>query len=195
MNLLDGVLGTRSKVAILRTLVHHPRHGFTGHELAHIVKMSPNTVHKAIRELCAAGLVDITGGRNAHEIRLADETQLAGSIKQLFVQEGDLKGQLVQVMSKALASHPVTALLFGSAARSEATASSDLDLLVVASSHDDAVEAALVAQKAARKVVPNPVKSIHLTYKELPGHWNEPWFVSAREEGVPLTKKRLGNDP
>lgn len=192
---MDGVLGTRSKVAILRTLVHHPRHGFTGHELAHIVKMSPNTVHKTIHELSATGLVDITGGRNAHEIRLAEQSHLSNAIRQLFVQEGDLKGQLIQALSKALASHPVTALLFGSIARSEAKASSDLDLLVVASSHYEAVEAALAAQKAARKIAPHPVKPIHMTYKELPAHWDEPWFVSARQEGIPLTKKRLEKNP
>lgn len=188
--ILDGALGSRAKVQILRALARAPRRSVSGNALAKEIGMSPNTVHRALKELVANQIVDVSQGPVAHGVMLKADNELTQVIIRLFKQEGDLRDATIAVLRRTMP-EDVVAVLFGSLARGTAGEKSDIDLLVVAPDHDRAVDVSLQARDAVRNVLPWPVRPIHLTPSELRSHWKRPWLRSVREEGIILTRKRL----
>lgn len=192
--LLDDVLGTTAKVRILRRLAETTTdaraRALSGNALAREVKMSPNTVHRALKELADAGVVDLVEGPAVHRVRLAEGTALSESLKELFGREAALDREVLDAL-RAAVPDDVLAVLFGSFARGDATAGSDVDLLIVASSYERAAEVGLAVRDAVRGRVPNPVRSLAMTPEAVVEDWDTALVATIRREGVPLTDRRL----
>lgn len=131
-NVLDGVLGQRSKVTLLRHLIRSPG-SFTGRELSRTVGLDHKTCHAALGELAAEGIVDVrrVGKAIVYQLRRGHpiaETILIPAFEgeerliELFVEEARRKaGEGVEGI-----------VLFGSVARGEEETGSDVDLLFLA---------------------------------------------------------------
>lgn len=130
-NVLDDLLGQRSKVAVLRALFQEKE--LVGREIARKTGLSPRAAHKALKELLEQGIVNrkVLGGSyifSLNEKRYAVKELLAP----LFESEGKLFSSLVDELRRLIPGNQAVSLaLFGSFARGESGRKSDLDLLVL----------------------------------------------------------------
>jgi predicted nucleotidyltransferase len=139
---------------------------------ARLAEVSVNRATTVVNNLVSLGLVERREAGSAALIRLARDNEAAHEIVAL----ADIHSRVVdRLRAEADRIRPVPAslALFGSFARGEARADSDIDVLVVRPAHvaeDDAVWTDAVGRWAdrARTVAGNPVNLIEAAEDELP---------------------------
>lgn len=135
---LNDILGTRSKVSVLRELVRRDE-PVTGREAARLAHLSHGSAQDALQELLELGVVRRREGGRAHLYRLNREHYLVQhALEALFRTERRSIQELFDRLQKALSTAAqesgieiVSAMIFGSVARGEDRPDSDLDLLIV----------------------------------------------------------------
>jgi len=130
---LDHILGTKTKVVVLRLLCTN-RKQFTGREIARRTGRGVVNVHRALRELVAAGVVEVEEKRVARLFHVTEHNPLVKQVLiPLFEGESRIEQELWDELAAAGESEVVSVVVFGSQARGEATVASDVDVLVVVS--------------------------------------------------------------
>lgn len=133
---LEAVFGT-PRARVLDTLLTVDD-ALSIRHVAELAQVSPTTASAALAALEAVGLVTHTEVGRAHLYRLNKEHALAPGLLGLLRTAQDLDGLLVERLRRTLGGPPPQAvILFGSEARREGRADSDLDLLVVGSGGQD----------------------------------------------------------
>jgi predicted nucleotidyltransferase len=135
---LDGILGQRSKVRLLRALLPLNR-PVSGREAARLAGLSHRVI-TAVDELAALGIVIRREAAGQHLYSFNGDHVLAGAIQQVFAAE-ERRSSLIlaRIRSAAAETGALYAGVFGSAARKEDRPGSDLDVFMVME-HDDARE-------------------------------------------------------
>lgn len=135
-HVLDQILGTTTKVRILRTLLplSSPVSGTEARRLAGV--RSVKAMWAALDELTELGILRREQTRGTHLYRTNHEHHLAASLTALFEAEATRPVEVRDAMRSALESAGLldavrSAVLYGSNARGEAGPRSDLDVLVV----------------------------------------------------------------
>lgn len=123
------------KVRVLRFLCRRGGQ-WNGRRLAAELRVNPTTMHKALRELREATVLDFQKVGNNFVYSLADDHYLVQEIlRPAFRQEAQGLAQvatfLQQALGPALRRSVVTAVLYGSVARRQERPTSDLDVLFV----------------------------------------------------------------
>ncbi|MEW5929810.1 MAG: nucleotidyltransferase domain-containing protein [Gemmatimonadota bacterium] len=138
-NPLDGILGSTTKVQILRVLLPltHPVSGREAQKLARI--KSRNGAGNALDDLSDLGVLQRTDIRGSHLYEVNREHELVPPLAALFRQEERRLQALTSTIRKGLserklAEHVRSVILYGSNARLDATPASDVDLLAVVDS-------------------------------------------------------------
>lgn len=130
---LDAVLGSRPKVALLRLLARAGGE-HTGRFLARQVGFDAKTCHAALEDLVRQGIVERRGAGAAYLYRLNDRHALVAKLlTPLFEGEGKLLEDYAREFRRRLRGPVVSLILFGSVARAQESASSDVDILVIVS--------------------------------------------------------------
>jgi predicted nucleotidyltransferase len=130
-HLLEHVLGAKSKVAALRALFNS-KVGMSGSATAKRAGMGLLAVQNALADLERLGIVSVERGTVEHRYRLNFNHYLVRhGLQALYEAERGMVKALVGELRPLLGGRVVTAGLFGSFARGEATAGSDIDLLVI----------------------------------------------------------------
>jgi predicted nucleotidyltransferase len=146
LNPLDDLLGTRTKVRLLRALVPLER-PLSGREAARLAGVSRIAL-KALEELAAAGILNQDEATAQHLFTFNRRHHLARVIEQLFDAERRFAATVFDRLGEAVeaAEAVESAMVFGSSARGEAGPGSDLDLLVVVRGQEarEGVHAALM---------------------------------------------------
>ncbi len=151
-HLLDALLGTTTKVRVLRALfpLTSPVSGSEARRLARV--RSAESMWASLDELTDLGILSREETRGSHLYRVNREHDLAAPLEALFAAEARrlsrLRDELRTLLSDAgLLDSIRSVLLYGSNARGEATAKSDVDLLVVTEGEETvpAVRDALLA--------------------------------------------------
>lgn len=126
MNLLFGTYRQR----VLGMLLLHPETSYHVRELARITGTSAGTLHKELSRLAEAGL--LLREKQGNQVRYQANRQcpIHDELAGLFRKTTGLADVLTQAL-QPLASRIETAVVFGSVARGEETAGSDIDLLIV----------------------------------------------------------------
>lgn len=128
---LEQVLGTKSKVAVLRSLFHS-KLGHSGGAIARQTGVALFAVQKTLASLEGIGLVDVERGPVENRYRLnAQHYLVAHGLRALFEGERHMPRALARELGDLLESKVIAAGLFGSFARGTARAGSDIDLFVV----------------------------------------------------------------
>jgi predicted nucleotidyltransferase len=144
---LDEVFASASHVRVLRALFGVPSGtGRSGRDLARRAGISHPRASQVLADLAAQGLVSIERLARTDLYRLNGQHVLATPLAELFDLEPKLKIELVALVARELKDRrlPVKqARIFGSAARGNMTADSDIDLALVTS--PDKVEVVQVA--------------------------------------------------
>jgi hypothetical protein len=123
---LIELLGGKDRLALLRALFLDPSRRFTNQQLAEETGIFPGNAHKLLARWTAIGLVEKSAeGRNI-TYRAASDPALAG-LRELLLRNDVLLADLRTALPAAVE----TAVVFGSVARGEERAGSDIDVLAL----------------------------------------------------------------
>lgn len=138
-NNFDRILGTTSKVRILRLLCSQDRQ-FSARELTRLTDMSLPAVLKSIADLEADGVLvkETSGGQFLCRINREHEF-VRRALQPLFQTERAVADEVLSAIRGALVKpKPLAAWVFGSVARGDERPGSDLDLFVLTARESDA---------------------------------------------------------
>ncbi len=148
-HLLEHILGAKSKVAALRVLINS-KIGFSGSSVAKRAGMGLLAIQNTLADLEGLGLVEVERGAVEHRYRLNFRHYLvAHGLQALFEGERKLSKALVDELRALLEDKVVSAGLFGSFARGETKADSDIDLLAIVGTHTEKELASRMLSDAA----------------------------------------------
>lgn len=140
---------------------------FTGGDLARLLPhASPDGVRKAAQRLVEQGVVTMDQVGRAYNYRLNRRHLLADAVLDVARAAESLR-ERVQGHVQGWSYLPEVALLFGSAARGDMRANSDIDLLVVADRRDEIEEAAAELAEAVTGWTGNDARVVHMTPQEV----------------------------
>lgn len=152
MELLFGSYRQR----VLSLLLLHPDSSYYVRELARLTGTSAGTLHKELTRLAQAGLLLREEQGNQVRYQANHACPLFPELASLFRKTTGLAGVLADAL-QALASGIALAFVFGSLARGEENAASDVDLLLIGTaSFADVVKALHPAQQTLQREI-NPV--------------------------------------
>jgi uncharacterized protein len=144
---LEEILGSRTKIRILRLLYAHPDREFSTRELARTVGQSLGSVYPSLEQLLATRAILTRRVGRSRTIRANRTHPLSESLAALFQAETASLADVGRAFANALPRQGTeAAILFGSVARGEAAARSDVDVLVVV---DDPTRVEAVQEVAA----------------------------------------------
>lgn len=130
-NPLDDIWNSRIKTRILRVL-YRTGVGFTGRRLADLVGYSHTHTMTALCDLELQGLVNMQPVGNSYMFSVNKESEIVRRILvPAFKFEAEMINTLADKFYDGLGNPLVSVILFGSVAREEETAESDVDLLLV----------------------------------------------------------------
>lgn len=129
---LDGILGSRAKVAVLRVL-HDGGLRLNGREVARKAGLTARSAHLALGSLAELGVVNMEAVGNNHVFSLNKALRLLSpSLSAVFEAEKAAPAALAREVVGLLRGETVlTVAWFGSVARGERSSASDMDVVVV----------------------------------------------------------------
>jgi DNA-binding transcriptional ArsR family regulator len=151
--MMTELFGGASRYKVLRKLYERPTERHHLRALAALTGVSSGTLHTTLKRLERAGLVRRIDGKPLVFYQApVDDARLAPLVE-LFRREGDLVADLRAAL-KPFARQVKYAGLFGTYARGEDRADSDIDVLVVGPDNSIKVQAGLapVARKHGREI-------------------------------------------
>lgn len=184
------MFGNRARIALLRLLALERSRVWTAREAARRLGVSPATTNDAAKALRDAGILDFQKVGASHGIRIRGDLKVGRLVLAFFEQERRATDEWREAIAAAVP--PGTACyLYGSTVRGTAADRSDVDLLVVAPSQDQAEEVAARVRVAANRVIPAPLEILALDRQRARRQRDSPLLRSIRKEGAPLTATRL----
>lgn len=160
-SLLDALFG-KTKKALLTQLYAHPEQGWHLRELARVAGVSSTMLSKEANLLAAAGLILEERDGNRRRIRANPDSPIFEELRGIARKTAGL-AEIVGDALQGVAGIDY-AFIFGSVARGEEHAGSDVDVCVVGSARSLAVNQAMSAVEAA---VGRPVNPLVYTLAEL----------------------------
>ena len=131
-NYVEEIFGSKVKVKIIRTMFRYPTKTFTGRELANLTKgVSHMAVADSIKDLIDVSLIKIEHHGTSNLLTLNKESYLFKMLKDFFQAEEDTISSLKEQILTNLSDIKMV-VLFGSVAKKQEEANSDVDLLIVA---------------------------------------------------------------
>lgn len=153
--LLDLLFGTYRQRALTQLLLH-PESSYHVRELARLTGTRPGTLHKELARLAEVGLLQREKQGNQVRYEANRECPVFAELAGLFSKTSGLVGVLANAL-RSLCPVPELALVFGSLARGDENARSDVDLLLISDcSFGDTIKALYPAQAILQREI-NPV--------------------------------------
>lgn len=132
-NVLDEILGNRTKVKLLRAFFTYPEKRFTESELQRIAGIPQASVHRNVKSLLANGLLDRERIGKANLYSLNKEHTLYALIQNIFKNEKNLLSELKKSLKGSIESFSgiELAVLFGSVVKGTERDDSDIDIFII----------------------------------------------------------------
>jgi len=167
-NILDEILGNKTKVRLLRAFFTYPEKGFTESELERIAGIPQASVHRNVKSVMDNGLLDRKRIGKANIYSLNKEYILYHLLLSNFEAERNVLVELKKMIEKSVKSLPQLelAILFGSIVKGLERADSDVDIFIVCNGEKSKLEDKLTAMtKISQNKFGNPV-SLMIKHKE-----------------------------
>lgn len=207
-HLLEHILGAKSKVAALRVLIKS-KIGFSGSTVAKRSGMGLLAIQNALADLERLRVVEVERGAVEHRYRLNFRHYLvAHGLQALFEGERKLSKSLIDELRALMEGKVTSAGLFGSFARGEIRADSDIDLMVIVGTQKEkelasrtlADAASMLSIKYGLPVQPVLIERRQLAsdagnVQELLDEAERDWLPVAGEELSSLRKSHALNPP
>ena len=133
---LTVILGSEANVRVLRELFHHGGE-LSAPAIARRVGLSRQHVHRILGALTELKVVDRVGVGGHPSYRARESFPLHGILEELFRAEKERYQAIIRGVLEAVQDKPVVAVwLYGSVARGEDTARSDVDVALVVEDAD-----------------------------------------------------------
>jgi len=152
-NPLDEIIGQLSKVKILRFLINSQAQ-LNGREIAKNVGLSHVNVHAALKDLSRQGIVNIRSVGRSNIYWLNEEHFLVKCIlRPIFEKEARTFHLLSKLILKEIKPPlPLSIILFGSFAKGDASADSDIDIAFIYPDHKNKSSIARELNEAEKKI-------------------------------------------
>jgi predicted nucleotidyltransferase len=181
---LTPVLGSPSKLGVLRTMFSSPERSWTGRELARASNVSSAQAARVLGDLADASLIEREVIGRSYAWRLRTSHVLYSSLTELFRGETECRATLLKTIHDGLRPEGIDgARVFGSVSRGEERADSDVDLFLQVETERDRkrVEADLDRVRSQIwKKFGNPLAVLVYTRSEM-GHPKNPELLRAIE--------------
>ncbi|MGA7862006.1 MAG: nucleotidyltransferase domain-containing protein [Thermoplasmata archaeon] len=193
---LDPLLGSPTKLRLLRKLLATPGRRWTGRELAAAARVSTAQAARDLDDFLQVGILlrDVQGRSYAWSVN--EGHVLAPTLSQLFHAEASLRDALARDVGGLLAGVPVRrARLFGSVARGDERADSDVDLFVQVGTADERASVDSALEKIRDRVwirFGNPLAALVYTDAETRHPRNPSLLGAIDREGVEVTPGGAG---
>ena len=152
---IAGALLGRTRAAILSFLFEHPDEWFHLRQIARETRASPGTTHRELGGLVDLGLILRDAGDVSVRFKANIEAAIFPELKSLLAKTAGAS-QILRAGLATLGESVQTAFIYGSVARGEEHAGSDIDLMIIGTaSLAAALKALQPAMEALRRTV-NP---------------------------------------
>src|SRR4051812_5605472 len=178
---LSDALFSRTQQRVLGLLFGHPDRSFFATEIFERTGGGRGTVQRELARLVSSGLVLMTRVGNQTHYRANDASPIFSELRSIIVKTSGIAEPIREALAP-LAAKIDLALVYGSVARGEAHAGSDVDLLVVAS--DVTLEQLFSRLARAERAVGRKINPTLLTPDE---------FRRRRHNGNSFLKKILSD--
>lgn len=179
---LAGALLTPVQMRVLALLFGHPSRSFQSNELIRLAKSGTGAVHRQLGRLAAAGLVTVTKVGNQKFYQANAESPVFAELRGFVVKTVGVVEPLRRALAP-LADRIRAAFVYGSVAKGNDRADSDVDLLVLSDSlhHDQLYEALAPAEQELGR----PVNPTLVTLDAWRARRAEPDSFASRVAGSP----------
>lgn len=193
-NPLDGLLFNRTSTRVLRALCAHPTRKLTSNEVAKAAGAPTHRVLEVLRAFEGEGVVTSQVVGTAYWWSVRRGHPLTKAAERLFEEERRATERMTDRIRKALGGTPGVerVVIFGSAARREQKAGSDLDLLVVVASAGDRAGVERVLQTLRAELgdrYGTSLRPLVYTRREFTSRRGTPLLKSIQDEGKVLHSK------
>jgi len=156
---LETLLGSKTKIKILRTLHRHRGKEYTIRELANHINTSHTGVNKALQDLYEMNAVTLRKAGRSHTVTLKEESHLTPILTTLFNYEEETIKELTEDIQRYLCHEPTikSAKIFGSVATGQEQPRSDIDLLITTSDAEKTWETITNLQIHCNNKYGNPI--------------------------------------
>ena len=156
---LETLLGSKTKIKILRTLHRYKGKEYTIRELSNHINTSHTGVNKALQDLYEMNAVTLKTAGRSHTISLKEESHLTPILATLFNYEEETIKELQKDIQKHLCHEPTikSVKIFGSVATGQEQPGSDIDLLITSSDTEKTWEIITTLQIHCNNKYGNPI--------------------------------------
>jgi len=201
---LDELFKSSSHIAVLRAL-QHSKEGMSGRAVARATGINHQTSVNAVRNMESIGLIDRQGSGQSQLIRLNRESHIVTKLLlPLLTKEREMEEKILENIRKLLRGdlgriarpYALSGTIFGSFARRENRAGSDLDFLVVVENNkakDSLIQQSEGYQITLKKKFGIRLAQITLTLQEAKKRLREddPLIKNILCEGIDVMPKKL----
>ncbi len=191
-NYLEQVLGSKSSIRLLRILVMYKHKTFTLRSLAEQASVSPQEASETLRELADLNVVSLQPIGRAFSIKLNERSYLLKRvIKPAIEAEEETLKQLIQLLKKHLSGKVISAAIFGSVARREEKMKSDIDIFLVATNKERALDVVAHAMGEIETVFGSRLNPIIMSDMEFKSKIQSNLVKSVMQESIHICGKKL----
>lgn len=146
---LEQVLGNKTVITLLRTMITYRGKIFTVRGLADEANVSTNETALVVHDLEKMGIIKIQPIGRAYHLELNEKSYLLSAIIEPAINaEKNTMNELIQVLRKYFDTKKIiTAAIFGSVASAKEKIDSDIDLFIISNNHDHAITLVSEASK------------------------------------------------
>ena len=166
---LETLLGSRTKIKILRALHRHTGKEFTIRELADFIGVSHTGVRKTLKDLYEMNVITLKAIGKSHTVSINSSSHLLPLMDAIFAYEEETLSHLEKSIKEGLCGEDYIkrVLLFGSVARMEEEPRSDIDVLILTDDKERAEESVSELQSELSRRFGNPLAPYILTPSEI----------------------------
>jgi predicted nucleotidyltransferase len=187
-NALNPVLGSPSKLGLLRTMFGSANRHWTGRELARAAGVSAAQAARDLAGLADTSLISREVFGRSYSWQLNPSHVLMPVLADLFRREGGFRSEMLRTVSEGLrVARFERARVFGSIPRGEERADSDVDLFLQVRTSDGREKAEAAVERVRSDVwsrFGNPVSAIIYTRAEIARPRNPALLRAIEEEGI-----------
>jgi predicted nucleotidyltransferase len=189
-NWLEDLLDNTSYIRIIRLLFQYQGKEFTEREIAEHIRMSPNTVNLALRDIRKTNIFSFRKVGRAHAYSLNKDSALYKPLKELIESEERILKDMFDRIGRIL-KNSLSCVVFGSFARGDESFDSDLDLLIIVEDKESISESLDELRFVLSELYDTALSAFVLTPKELRKKWNKGFLKEVIREGILISGKEL----
>jgi predicted nucleotidyltransferase len=166
---LETLVGSRTAIRLLQTLVNYQGKVFTVRKLADAAKVSASEAAAIVQQLEKFGVLKIQPVGKSYLLTLNESSYILEKVLRPMIRaEKDTLQALISTLNESLRSNVIkSAHLFGSVAAKQERPDSDIDLLVISDDFDAATALVAKAQEKVSLLFNSRLSALIMTEKEL----------------------------